>query len=421
MFFLPNFCGISKKINNPLYLQRIINSESVAADRFGSSIGISLDGSTLAIGATYKDETSLANVGAVYIYTKVNGLWSQEAKIIPMGSMAEDHIGYAVSVSGDGSRVAFSAPDADNGIARSVGAIYVYVKSGSTWTQEYKYLATTNMIVGWHLAINEDGSKIIAGAPYADSSPYTDIGAAYFFSRSGSTWSLNSTQTPTTTPSSFDYGGKKVAISGDGNTAVFCVESDDFINSNSSYYDTGAVFVFVRDTSTGAWSQQAKLTASDYSAYDMFGEGGASLSYDGNTLVVGSRRDGNSNGIGGGSVYIYTRSGTAWTQTGRLQSSDGIASDNFGIYTSLSRDGTVLAVNSFGSDINGLGNAGATYIFKKISDVWIQTNKIWSPAPAAGELMGYRVALASYSNDLAISEPFSSSNRGSVYMYKLNI
>ena len=422
MFFLPNFCGISKKISNPLYLQRIINSESAASDYFGYSVSISLDGNTLAIGAFYRDETNLTNVGAVYIYTKANGLWSQEAKIIPTGSVAEDHIGYAVSVSGDGTRVAFSAPDADNGAALSnAGAIYVYVKSVSTWTQEYKYVASANNILGWHLAINEDGSKIIAGAPYADYSSYIDIGSAYFFSRTNSTWSLVTTLTPSTDPTSYDYGGKKVAISGDGNTAVFCVEGDDYFNGNPSYYDTGAAFVFVRNTSTGAWSQQAKLTASDYALNDMFGEGGASLSYDGNTLAVTSRRDSNSNGGGAGSVYVYTRSGTAWTQTTRLQSSDGIANDNFGVSTSLNRDGTVLAVGSFGSDINGLVNTGAVYIFKKISGTWTQINKIWSPVPAAGELMGYRVALASYSNDLVISEVYSSSNRGSVYMYKLNI
>ena len=144
-----------------------------------------------------------------------------------------------------------------------------------------------------------------------------------------------------------DAFGYSVAV--DGDTAVIGAVQDDDNGSNS-----GSAYVYTRSGTT--WSQQAKLTASDGAADDWFG---TSVAVDGDTAVVGAYWD-DDNGSKSGSAYVYTRSGTTWSQQNKLTASDGAADDRFGGRVAVNGDTAVIG--AMWHDDNG-SNSGSAYVF----------------------------------------------------------
>ena len=173
-----------------------------------------------------------------------------------------------------------------------------------------------------------------------------------------------------------DYFGFSVSLSGDGMTAVIAARSDD------SY--RGAAYVYTRSGSV--WTQQAKLTASDGVAYDQFGYS-VSLSGDGMTVVIGAYVDDG----GRGSAYVYTRSGSVWTQQAKLTASDGAASDYFGYSVSLSGDGMTVVIGAR-SDDSGRGSA---YVYTRSGSVWTQKTQLKANDGVANDQFGCSVSLSS--------------------------
>ena len=105
-----------------------------------------------------------------------------------------------------------------------------------------------------------------------------------------------------------------VAIAGD--TIVVGASDDDNDNGTNS----GSAYVFTRTGTT--WTEQAKLTASDGAAVDYFGR---SVAIAGDTIVVGAYLMMTDNGTSSGSAYVFTRTGTTWTEQAKLTASDGAA------------------------------------------------------------------------------------------------
>ena len=145
--------------------------------------------------------------------------------------------------------------------------------------------------------------------------------------------------------------GYSVSISGDGNTAIV----------GARYGDTvGAAYIFTR--SGTSWSEQAKIQASDKENYDYFG-GSVSLSADGNTAIVGAYGEDALKGA----AYTFTRSGTSWSQQAKIQASDRQQGDWFGWSIAISGDGTTAIVGARYEDTVGAMDAGAAYIFERTS------------------------------------------------------
>src|SRR6266705_933083 len=172
--------------------------------------------------------------------------------------------------------------------------------------------------------------------------------------------------------------GHGVALSGDGNTLAVGTPSESSgakgINGNqndNSVYNAGAVYVFARRNNT--WTEQAYIKASNPGQSDKFGFV-VSLSQDGNTLAVsavwegsaakGINGDQNDNSqLGSGAVYVFTRTGTAWSQQAYIKASNTDANDLFGYSVGLSADGNTLAASSYDEDssartINGVQDRG---------------------------------------------------------------
>jgi hypothetical protein len=117
-------------------------------------------------------------------------------------------------------------------------------------------------------------------------------------------------------------------------------------------------FYFQRSGNT--WTQQAKLTASDGSAYDYFGY---SVSISGDYALIGAPYDFIGANTNQGSAYIFQRSGSTWTQQAHLTASDGSAIDFFGISVSISGD--YVLIGAYMDDIGTNTDQGSSYFFVK--------------------------------------------------------
>ncbi|MEO9918323.1 MAG: FG-GAP repeat protein [Parasphingorhabdus sp.] len=228
---------------------------------------------------------------------------------------------------------------------------------------------------GFNVAIS--GNTAIVGSYKADDEVKgVNTGSAYIFALSDGIWRQQAKLTAGDGLANDTLGGN-VTISGD--TAAAGAIGHDKNGDNS-----GAAYVFARSGAT--WGQQAKLTASDGAKGDAFGQ---SIAVHGNTMVIGAPHD-DDKGDGSGSVYIFTRAGTIWTEQVKLTAADGAAGDLFGISVAVYRD-TVL----IGADLNDekAPNAGAAYVFVRSGDGWVQQAKLTADDGADTDIFGVRVAL----------------------------
>ena len=372
-------------------MAKITASDAAANDHFGWSVSLSADGSTALVGAAGKSSYT----GAAYIFTRSGSTWTQQSKITASDAATNDQFGRSVSLSADGSTALVGAPNKS-----STGAAYVFTRSGSTWTQQAKITASdaaANDVSGWSVSLSADGSTALVGAFNKSS----QAGAAYIFTRSGSTWTQQAKITASDAATG-DYFGYSVSLSADGSTAL--------VGAYQKSSDTGAAYIFTRSGST--WTQQAKLTASDTAVSDYFGWS-VSLSADGSTALVGAAYKSSYTGA----AYIFTRSGSTWTQQSKITASDAAADDLFGWSVSLSADGSTALVGAH----NKSSGTGATYIFTRSGSTWTQQAKITASDAATGDYFGVSVSLSADGSTALVGayqeDPGNISNAGSAYFY----
>jgi len=143
------------------------------------------------VGAYRDPYNATPTVGAVYIFRNDSGVWVQEAKLFGDTQNMDDLTGYAVDIDSTGTRVAFGSHGVDIDVTADCGIVYVYVRSGTTWIREAGLTALDRLAsaqLGTSVSISANGDRIVAGAPYDDNRGYGDIGAAYVFVRSGTSW-----------------------------------------------------------------------------------------------------------------------------------------------------------------------------------------------------------------------------------------
>ncbi len=352
---------------------KLTASDSAAGDQFGSSVA--LDGNTAVVGAPFS-----GGAGSAYVFVRNSaGVWSQQQKLTASDAAAGDFFGGSGAVSGDTAVVgAHQAP------GTLVGAAYVFVRSAGIWTQQQKLTASDGAAGDeFGVSVAVSGDTAVVGAPLA---PFDSEflspgpGSAYVFVRSGGVWSQQQKLTASDATADDNFGFS-VALSGD--TAVVGAWADD----TAAGADAGSAYVFVR--SSGVWSQQQKLTASDSAAGDQFG---SSVALDGNTAVVGAPSDETAAGLFAGSAYVFVRSGSVWSQQQKLTASDAAASDDFGISVSLSGDTAVVGAPF---DTTAAGSAaGSAYVFVRSGSTWSQNQKLTASDAAANDEFGSSVAVS---------------------------
>ena len=270
----------------------LVPSDGRIGDRFGCAA--SIDGDYAIVGS-YWDDDNGNNSGSAYIFRRDAAGWVQEAKLTASDGAKDDWFGYAVSISGKYA-VAGAVLDDDNGANR--GSVYVFKRSGSSWTQEAKLVAgegNAHDEFGGSVCI--EGNSVIVGAT-GDDGLGENAGAAYIFERTGNDWIQQARLVALDGAGGENFGN---SVSIDGNYAVIAANLDADMGQGS-----GSAYIFRREGQN--WAQQAKLTAPDADQNDYFGQG---VSIDGSYVVIGAPDD-DDNGENSGSAYIFRRIGTAW-------------------------------------------------------------------------------------------------------------
>jgi hypothetical protein len=326
---------------------------------FGDNVALSADGNTALVGVP----TNNGGVGVAFVYVRSGSTWTRQAQLTAGDETGSGGLGSGVALSPDGS-TALVGGSGDNGH----GAAWVFVRSGSTWTQEGAKLTGSGGIgysgFGLSVALSADGSTALIGGRYDNTGQdASGVGAAWVFARSGSTWTQQGSKLTGNDETGLGGFGATVALSADGNTALIGGPNNG--GDGSTNYAVGAAWVFVRSGST--WTQQGnKLTASDETGNGGLGSGLA-LSPDGNTALIGAQGD--------NSTWVFVRSGTTWNQQGtKLAPSDDTGDSCFGSSVAMSADGTALIAGGCDNS-NGDFSAGAAWVFVGSGLTWTQQGK----------------------------------------------
>ena len=337
-------------------------------DNFGWSVAI--DGTTVVVGAPFDDSQR----GSAYVFVYANGLWSYQTRLNANDSSVGDgdRFGWSVSLSGNSVVVGAYGDDGNAGLDQ--GAAYVFVRTGTTWTQQQK-LAATDIAAGDQfgkaVAINGDTAVITADQNNVNNN--VDQGSAYVFKRNGSVWSQQQTLVASDGAAN-DRLGSSVALS--GNTIIVGCVADDIGNNQ----DQGSAYVFAYNGLT--WLQQSKLVATDGTPNNYFG---ASVDVSGDIAVVGAYGKNSFQG----SAYAFARSGATWSQQQILSPGDTVAGDFFG--SSVSVNGNTMVS---GASVGGSINQGAAYVFAVCTDI-DQLQKLAGDGFAAnGESFGGSIAIS---------------------------
>ena len=407
---------------------------------FGHTVALSADGNTLAVAAIWESggskgingnqaDRSLPQSGAVYVFTRQNDRWTQQAYIkasnagegpAPGEDYGDgDQFGFAMALSRDGNTLAVGAVTEDSGAkgingnqndnsTMSSGAVYVFARARGAWAQQ-AYVKASNpgagFQFGYSVSLSADGNVMAAGA-YDENGGSNQVdgpqeptrtpnpnarggfagsngrGAVYIFARAGGAW----TQTNYLKASNIENGdsfGVSNMLSDDGNTILVGSLDEDCLctgivhgptdvgnNDQPSDTSSGAGYVFVRSGST--WVQQAYIKPSSIHRGDWFGNRLA-LSGDGNTALIGAPlEDNNAQGINGnersgpadeaGAAWVFSRGGGTWTQRAYIKGNNTMRRDEFGSSLAVSRDGRTLVVGARLERTRADG-AGAVYVF----------------------------------------------------------
>ncbi len=337
---------------------------------FGVLVSISADGNTALVGGWKDDGTK----GAAWVFTRHGGVWSQQGpKLTGGGEDGEGGFGTSVALSADGDTALIGAP----GDSFREGAAWIFTRNGSTWTQQGGKLTGGGEVgsawFGYTVALSGDGKTALIGGWLDDGWK----GAAWVFTRSGSTWSQQGEKLTPTGEVGEGMFGTNVALSADGDTALIGAWNDDSVaRGDLDYSGKGAAWVFTRTGST--WTQQGgKLTPSDEVGGGKFGTIVA-LSADGDTALIGAWNDDTSKGA----AWVFTRTGGVWSQLGpKLTGGGEIGEGRFGVSVALSADGNRALVGALYDD----GTKGAAWVFTRSGSSWAQQGGKLTGTDQAGE------------------------------------
>jgi hypothetical protein len=362
---------VTSRSGNWTEIQKLLGEDGEAGDFFGYSVSIA--GDTALVGA-FHDNDNGPYSGSAYVFTRTGTTWTQQAKLLASDGAEGDWFGVSVSLFGDTALIGAHGDD-DNG--DTSGSAYVFTRTGTTWTQQAKLLASDGAMYdcfGW--AVSLFGDTALIGTQYNDDNG-DESGSAYVFTRTGTTWTQQANLHPTDAAPG-DLFGCSVSIS--GNTALIGAYWDD-----DNGEDSGSAYVFTRTDNN--WTQEQKLLASDGAYADRFGY---AVSLDGDTALIGAYWD-NDNGEHSGSAYVFTRTGISWTQQQKLLASDGYIVDWFGVSVSLSGD-TALIGACYDDDNDY--ESGSAYIYTRADTTWTQQAKLLASDGQGMDTFGWSVSLS---------------------------
>lgn len=325
----------------------------------------------------------------------------QGSKLVGTGATGASAQGGSVSCTYNGDMLV-TCGSGDNG---AIGAFWTFTRSAGTWTQlgskvvPTGYTGTPNF--GYSCCMTPDGTRLIVGG-YADNA---NVGAAWVFSFASNTWTQEAGPLIGTGAVGASFQGISVAISSNGDTIAVGGRAD---NANQ-----GAVWMYTRSNTT--WTQQgSKLVGTGNTGAALQGNSVA-LSGDGNTLAEGGSADNGNIGA----TWIFTRSGSTWTQQGsKLVGTGSVNTPKQGTSASLSIDGNTLAVGGPEDDSSIL--RGAAWIFNRIGTTWTQQQKCvgsGSTGPSSLQGTANSLSLTADGNSYIVGASADNTNIGAFWIF----
>ncbi len=371
---------------------KVLASDAATGANFGYSVGVS--GQFSIVGSPEKNGTGTSS-GAAYVY-KQNGFnWSQVQKLTASDAVTNGKFGHSVAI--EGTRLVIGAFGDNN----YKGAAYIFEYNGTQWVQKQKLIPFDGVAADFYgYSVSISGDRIVVGARYDDDNGNSS-GSAYVYKYNGTNWALDQKLIASDGAANDDFG---VSVSISGDHIVVGAYADDDHGAES-----GSIYVFTSNGST--WSETQKISASDASAGDYFG---FSTAISGSKIVVGASEE-STHGASSGAVYLFSLSGSTWTEAQKLTASDEAAGDQFGYSVSIS--GNMLIAGAFGNSDAG-AESGAAYIFRFNGTNWSETDKLTASDKDTNDRFGYSVCMNS---NLAIVGAYQNSdngtNSGSAYLF----
>jgi IPT/TIG domain-containing protein/FG-GAP repeat protein len=391
---------------DPFLQQTELLSPDSAEPQFGQSVAVASDGNTVLIGAPYTGYTATTGQapGAAYVYVRSGGTWSEQAELVGTSAIGDAFQGSSVALSADGDTALIGGPSDDS----YAGAAWVFTRSGTTWTQISKLVALGVTGApdaageqGWSVALSGDGSTALLGAPHDGGN---DVGAAWVFVDQNGAWTEQGSKlTATTNPAQQGYS---VALSTNGSTALVGSPDD---NTNEG----GGAWVYTRSGTT--WSQQGSELVGTTDLEESAEGQSVALSGDGNTALIGGNNDTSSGG-----VWIFTRSGSTWSQQGsELLGTGNSGNAGQGFSVALSTDGnTALVGGPYDSS-----STGAAWLYTRSGSTWSQLgSKLAGTGGKAGSdgdgiQQGYAVGLSGDGNTAVLGGPANNNGTGGAWVF----
>lgn len=373
---------------------KLVGTGAIGDANQGNDVSLSSDGNT-AIVAGYTDNN---NLGAAWIFTRTNGIWSQQGnKLVGSGTIGLSGQS-AVSISADGNTAVIGGGN-DN---FNNGALWVFTRSNGTWSQQgIKIVANSpsgNDFLGVSVAMSADGNTIVAGGYNGN-----NMGGAWVFTRTNGVWSQQGNKL-VGSGSVGNSNQAHVSISNDGNTFVI----GGFTDNNNF----GAAWVFTR--LNGIWTQQGnKLVGSGAIGNPL--QGVVSISGDGNTIALGGRQDNNYVGA----TWIFSRTNNLWSQQGAKLIGTGAVGTTSqggsqGNSVSLSNDGNTLVIGGAYDD----GGKGAIWVFTRLNSLWSQQgDKLVGTGAIGLATQGGAVKVSGDAMTIASGGYFDSNQKGAVWIF----
>ncbi len=333
-------------------------TEAGSGDKFGLSVALSADGRTALVGAPRASRLA----GAAWVFTRSASGWVQQGPKLQGPT---------------GSEVAACASSEDSGEN----------EEGAEEPDECRF--------GRSVALSSDGNTALVGAPLARG----HAGAAWIFTRAGSSWSLAQVLGDPD-PEFKSHFGAGVALSADGQRA--------FVGAPGDHFYRGSAWVFTRSAS--GWAQQAgPLTGGGEGGQGRFGQNVA-LSGNGATAVIGAPSD-----AGSGAAWIFSAVGSNWSEVGGKLTGSGLgAGANFGGSVALSSDGSTALIGARSS----AENSGAAFVYAPSAGSWSQQGAPLKGSEEAGEEFGYSVALSANGSRALVGASGHEADTGAAWLYE---
>ena len=405
---------------------------------FGTSVAI--DGETALVGASRATVDGIFRAGTAYVFVRDGSTWDLQATFVASDAFVGDEFGEAVALCEDTALV--GAPEWGVG----TGATYVFVRDGTSWTEEARLNASNAFInAEFGGAVALDGERALIGARDDDTERWDRRGSAYVFERTGTEWTETAHLFEPATAQDIGRYGSAVALDGDtlaigaegerrsyvyqksGDawqlqarldeawSSALALEGDTLVVED--WVGVGVAHVYLREGST--WTVQPPLVA----AAAENGDGVAdAIAIDGNTVWLGARRDDEGcdfpgNNCNTGVVYLIEREPARSPELEREEFVPPSGAQGDGFATVADRSGDTLIVGSPTYSAAEVGQ-GAAFVFRRDGSSWAEEGVLVAPDAEAQDRFGAAVCVVGERAAVGApgASPFPTAD-GAVYVF----